>query len=201
MKNTTLFIAIGLCVTACGGGSNLTSATMDNSLSGDTLEIGAATDSEVVTNLTTGQEGAVTPAPSEVVVPEVTTDSQSLSVSNTFTFDTARTVEVDFDLDQARNQVASVSICTVFDPQGGPFDVDYDSCTVQGQMVNGIFKHSMEVTNDIESVAGVVWFESNAMPPLMQVFSVAHGSGEATAKLNKDRTAMSLNKSPRIVWR
>jgi len=201
MKNTTLFIAIGFCLTGCGGGSNLTSTPMDSSSSIDTLEIGSATDSPVGTDLTEGQEVVDTSPTIDVVLPDLTTDSQALSVSNTFAFDTARTVEVDFDLDQARNQVASVSICTVFDPQGGPFDVDYDSCTVQGQMLNGVFKHSMEVTNDIESVAGVVWFESNSMPPLMQVFSVAHDSNQSAGTFTKDRTVMSLNRSPRIVWR
>jgi len=131
-------------------------------------------------------------------LPEVATDSQSLSVSNTFSFDTSRTVDVDFDLEQARNQLASVSICTSFDPEGGAFGVDYDSCTVHGQMVDGVFNHSMEVTNDIESVAGVVWFQNSSMQPLMQVFTVPH---DDTTGSMKDRTVMSVSLVRKIVWR
>jgi len=185
--NETSPIEIGAAIDATNETSPLEiSATIDATNETSPLEIGAAIDATPEASITIDENQTTTAA-----------DSKSLSVSNSFSFATARTVDVDFDLEQARNQVASVSICTSFDPLGGAFDVDYDSCTVQGQMVNGVFHHSMEVTNDIESVAGVVWFQDNSIPPLMQVFSVAHTSSHAT----RDRTVLSIGTGPKIVWR
>ena len=100
-------------------------------------------------------------------------DSSALVVDQSFDFPTARTIDIEFDIDSAAEQAASVSICTVFDAAGDAFDVNYDSCTVQGELVAGQFFHSMEVTNDITSVAGVVWFDDAARDPMMQVFSVS----------------------------
>ena len=208
MKNTVLIIAIGIALTACGGEAELNSAQVDNGSTDETLEIGAANEPSVVTaepvettDQTTEAENTDAVATNEVVEPAVAADSESLSVSNTFSFATARTVDVDFDLEEARNHTASVSICTSFEPEGGVFGVDYDSCAVQGEMVNGVFHHSMEVTNDVESVAGVVWFQNNALPPMMQVFSVAHDTAQAAGLTAKDRTVSSSGGAQRIVWR
>jgi len=195
MKNTILVVSIGIGLSACGGESSSFDAPLANAPSSP--DIGAAIDA---TNNApdTSIIAEVTDSVVDEVLPEVATDSQSLSVSNTFSFDTSRTVDVDFDLEQARNQMASVSICTSFDPEGGAFGVDYDSCTVHGQMVDGVFNHSMEVTNDIESVAGVVWFQNSSIQPLMQVFTVSHGDTTASTK---DRSVMSVSHAPTIVWR
>jgi len=194
MKNTIFVVAVGVGLSACGGESDSVKVPVSNAPSTATLDIGAATDA----SLNTGQATVAVSTPTiDEVPPAVATDSQSLSVSSTFSFNTARTVDVDFDLEQARNQVASVSVCTSFEPEGGAFGVDYDSCTVQGRMVDGVFHHSMEVTNDIESVAGVVWFQDSAMQPLMQVFNVAHDTDLAS----KNRSSLSLSQGPKIVWR
>lgn len=195
MKNTILVVSIGIALSACGGENGSPGAPLTNTPSPP--DIGAAIDAANNASDTSTMTEATVPVIDEVL-PEVTTDSQSLSVSNTFSFDTSRTVDVDFNLEQARNQLASVSICSSFDPEGGAFGVDYDSCTVHGQMIDGVFNHAMEVTNDIESVAAVVWFQNSSMQPIMQTFTVAHDDSTGSMK---DRSVMSVSDAPKIVWR
>ena len=201
MKKTILVAATGIVLSACGGGSNVGGTTAPTGLATNTPEIGAAINASPDTSDNTVTQATDSSSPDENTtlsnIDAVVKNSQSLEVSDTFAFDTARTVDVDFDLEQARDHQASVSICTTFDPLGGPFDVDYDSCTVQGQMINGMFHHSMEVTNDIDSVAAVVWFQDNSMQPMMQIFPVEHQTTESPSK----KTVMSAASTPRIVWR
>lgn len=106
------------------------------------------------------------------VVPEPVTDTKSLKVADNFTFDTARTIDIDFDLESARGTQASVSICTSYTQDAEDFDVDYDSCAVRAPMMDGVFSHSMEVTNEFDSVVAVVWFKDSSMAPLHREFSI-----------------------------
>lgn len=104
--------------------------------------------------------------------PLAATDTKTLEVANDFAFDTARTIDIDFDLESARDTHASVSICTKYMQDGSAFDVDYDSCTVQAPMINGVFSHSMEVTNQFDSVIAVVWFKDSTISPLHREFTI-----------------------------
>ncbi len=156
--------------------------------------------------------GAALPAPSKdtvdvsVATVEVTapvapvalaTDTDTLIVPEEFSFDSARTIDVEFDLEQARGQDASVSICTKYGSDGDAFDVDYTSCAVRGPMVDGVFSHSMEITNEFDSVIAVVWFQDSAMEPLHRVFSI----NEPVAMTNT-RGIKSVSSQRRvIVWK
>jgi len=104
--------------------------------------------------------------------PDVPVDTASLEVADDFAFATSRSIDIEFDLEQARGQEASVSLCTGYQPDGDAFDVDYETCTVQGVMIDGMFSHQMEVTNEFDSVMGVVWFQDASMEPLYREFHV-----------------------------
>lgn len=135
-----------------------------NSESSDTTpEVGAALPASV----TTGTGASIEPAP--VVL---ATDTNTLTVAEDFSFDTARTIDIDFDLEQARGQDASVSICTSYAQDGDAFDVDYTSCAVRGPMVDGVFSHSMDITNEFDSVIAVVWFQDASVEPLHREFTI-----------------------------
>ena len=120
-------------------------------------------------------------------------DTQSLLVADDFAFDTARRIDIDFDLESARNTEASVSICTTYTQDDLGYDVNYDSCTVQSAMSNGVFNHSMEVTNEYTSVIAVVWFQNPTLQPIHQEFTVA-------GPVN-DRSVNSVDGRRVIVWR
>ena len=90
-----------------------------------------------------------------------------------FDFSTSRSIDVDFDLDDAREQPGDVSICTSWDPSDGALGIDYDSCLIEGELVEGRFSHSIEVTNDVNSVVAVIWFADVARDPMMQEFGVS----------------------------
>ena len=227
MKHTLVALTVGMLVSACGDStyvgttapadsaltdstltdstppdsaltdSNLTNSTPpDSTLTDSTLTNSTLTDSTLTDSKQTVP--AIAAAEADPNSETVLSDTQSLNVSSSFDFTTARTVVVDFDLDQARGENASVSICTEFNPLGDAYDVNYDSCTVRGPMDNGYFQHSMYVTNDIDAVAGVVWFLDSTREPLMQVFPVTSAT---TAQSSKDRSVLSTDSTPRIVWR
>jgi len=99
-------------------------------------------------------------------------DTASLEVDQDFSFATARTVLIEFDIESARETDADVSICTDFEPMGEVYDIDFNSCTVNGKLDEGMFSHSMEVTNDKASVIGVILFQDPQMAPIYKEFLV-----------------------------
>jgi len=118
-------------------------------------------------------------------------DTADLTVDPEFGFKTARTVDIEFDIAQARNDEASVSICTNYEPIGAEFDIDFDSCTISGELVNGAFNHSMEVTNDNDAVVAVVLFQDIELLPMYKEFTVDNNQRSKT-----DGTSRSV-----IVWK
>ncbi|MEM7259523.1 MAG: hypothetical protein AAF404_19280, partial [Pseudomonadota bacterium] len=98
-------------------------------------------------------------------------DTKSLIVSDDFAFDTAQKISVDFDLTSARGTEGAVSICTSYEQDSSGFDIDYNSCTVRGTMNDGVFSHTMEVTNEFESVVAVVWFQDSSIQPEYREFT------------------------------
>lgn len=107
----------------------------------------------------------------EAALPEVTTDSDTLEVTADFAFNTARTVTIAFDIDEARGKEASVSVCTEYTAVNA-FDIDYESCAVRSAMSDGVFNHTMELTNAYDSVIGVVWFEDQTIQPIAKEFFI-----------------------------
>lgn len=139
--------------------------------------------------------GSTVPAPATIVTGSELEvfDTKSLLVADDFAFDTAQQIDIDFDLESARNTAASVSICTSYQQDSLGYDIDYDSCTVQSDMKSGIFNHSMEVTNEYTSVIAVVWFQDSGIEPIHREFTV-RGPTDG-------RTAKSVDNKRVIVWR
>lgn len=155
--------------------------------------VGAALPAPVATDTETIDPGsAITPAPAVLA-----TDTNTLSVSEEFSFDTARTIDIDFDLEQARGQDASVSICTSYGQDGDAFDVDYSSCAVRGPMLDGVFNHSMEITNEFDSVIAVVWFQESSIEPLHRVFTI----DQPVAMAGSRGIRAASDQSRIIVWK
>lgn len=183
MKKTLLIGAIttSLAVlTGCGGDSNPTAA----------LETGAAL---AATTDAVPPQSETTDAAS-IDLTEVS-DTKSLTVAKDFSFATAQHIDIAFDLESARDTDASVSICTSYMEDASGYDIDYDSCSVRGPMVGGVFNHSMEITNEFDSVVAVVWFLDPSMQPMYQEFSID------TPLATSDRSTMSLNQRRVIVWK
>lgn len=120
----------------------------------------------------TGGTGAIQAPPGLGEAVPVATDTNKLEVKRDFAFATARTVDIEFDIEQVRNEDASVSICTDYEPDGADFDINFNSCTVNGELKMGTFNHSMEITNDKNAVIAVVLFQNQEIAPLYKVFSV-----------------------------
>ncbi len=132
-----------------------------------------------------------------VITPDTLTDTKSLVVASDFVFDTARVIDIDFDLESARGSDATVSICTRFDRSGGAFDVDYGSCAIRAPMTDGVFSHQMEITNEFDSVVAVVWFKDESIEPLHRVFGIDPPMAMAT-----DRGVRAMQDQRRvIVWK
>lgn len=115
-------------------------------------------------------------------------NSEDLKVNENFDFASSRSIDIAFDIADAANSDASVSICTDYNPGGGAFDVNYDSCTVMAGIQDGKFNHVMDVTNEFNSVVAVVWFQDASSEPLYKEFFV-------------DSTKRSKGGNPALVWR
>ena len=102
-------------------------------------------------------------------------DTDSLVVPQGSNLDTSRSINIELDIAHARDNPASVSVCTDFLPGGGAFDVDYTSCGLQGDLVNGRFNRQMLVTNEYDTVAVVVWFRNSELAPVYQEITVDSG--------------------------
>jgi len=108
-------------------------------------------------------------------IPEaVATDT--LVVDQSFSFNTSRMIDIAFDIESARNEEATVTICTEYFNNQEGFDINYDSCPVKGTLVGGVFNHSMEVTNAYDSVVAAVWFQSSQIQPIFREFTVAQSN-------------------------
>lgn len=148
MKNLMTLASLTLLLTACGGGPGTDSA--------DTTDSGSQ-----------GQ----TPDTSQTLE-----NTAELKSSADFNFDTSRAIAIDFDVAQARTSAGLMSLCTKYTETDGEYDVDYDSCTVQSPLVDGIYSGSMDVTNDISSVIGVVWFKDSDIDPVYKEFALEVGA-------------------------
>lgn len=174
MRKTITLLTVCTLLTACGSG------TTENPLIDESASATVGTDG----NETSGTEpvvGAAIPDP---------VDTDTLQVDRNFNFATARTIDIDFNLSDAADKDASVSICSEYAQAGDIYDINFDSCTVSGNLDSGVFQHSMEVTNDKDSVVAVVLFQDASMPPMFKEFFV-----DAATRSRADGT---INKV--IVW-
>lgn len=146
MKNLITISSLALLLAACGGAG--TGDTADGS----------------------GPSGE---NPGTVPTLEYTADLRS---SADFNFDTSRAIAIDFDVEQARTSPGLMSVCTQYTETDGEFDVDYGSCTVQSPLEGGVYSGTMDVTNDIDSVVGVVWFKDPDIAPIYKVFTLEVGA-------------------------
>lgn len=147
MKNLMTTAAVAMLLAACGG-----SPEDDSAGSTNTGSQGQAPDTEIL---------------------EYTAD---LRASADFNFSTSRSIAIDFDVPQARTVSGLMSLCTQYTKIAGKYDIDYDSCTVQSPLVNGAYSGKMDVTNDINSVVGVVWFKDPDFAPVYKEFSLEVGA-------------------------
>lgn len=145
MKNILGVVSMAVLLSACGGSGSQTS---DNVSGGET---------------STALLGAAFPD---------SVDTNTLVVDRDFGFKTSRTIDISFDIEDARTEDATVSICTEYKTVDDDFDINFDSCTVNGVLQSGVFEHSMEVTIDKTSVVAAVFFQNAQIAPLFSEFSV-----------------------------
>ncbi len=156
MKNLITLASLTLLLTACGGGPGV---------DGDSSSSGG---SETVVG--TGPEGQ---NPDTAPVLENTAELRS---SADFNFSSSRAIAIDFDVAAAITSPGLMSLCTKYTKTDDSFDVDYNSCTVQAPLVDGVYSGKMDVTNDINSVIGVVWFKDETVAPVYKEFSLEVGA-------------------------
>jgi len=147
MRNLITLASLTLLLTACGGGPGV--------------------DADVSDSNTENQNPIATP---EL---EYTADLKS---SVDFDFSSSRSIAIDFDVAAATSSPGHVSLCTRYNKADDSFDIDYDSCTVKAPLINGIYSGKMDVTNDINSVIGVVWFKDESISPVYKEFSLEVGA-------------------------
>jgi len=117
--------------------------------------------------------GSGTPSEPELgAAAAVPTNTQDLQVDKKFNFASSRSIDIEFDIAEAASGDASVSICTEYQAGGNAYDVNYESCTVSGDLEEGKFEHVMDVTNEFDSVVAVVWFQDPSSEPLYKEFFV-----------------------------
>ena len=151
MKNLITLASLTLLLTACGGGPGDGSSSSDSG----------------------SNSGPVAETPDTTPELENTADLRS---SADFDFSTSRAIAIDFDVVQARTSPGLMSLCTKYTELGGAYDVDYGSCTVQSPLVDGVYSGSMDVTNDVDSVIGVVWFKDPDIQPVYKEFMLEVGA-------------------------
>lgn len=168
MKKVITAVSLLVLLTGCGGGGG----------GGDS----AATDSGGTTATNTGGSDAKVTSTADIVT------------TPQFDFAASRNVDIKFDVPEARTTEGMLSVCSKYSDKGdGTFDIDYNSCTVQATLVNGVYNAKMELTNDVDSVVGVVWFADSSLAPVYKEFSIATTAGRTLG-------ASGVKQSPTIVW-
>ena len=150
------------------------STSVDFTSSSFATEVGISltvTASDAKANL----ESGVTAGGGVVPTPTLVNNTAGLISSADFDFSNSRTTVIDIDVPSASTSPGLLSLCTRYTRTGDSFDIDYDSCVVQAPLVNGLYSANMNITNDINSVVSVVWFQDESIPPVYQEFSLEGG--------------------------
>ncbi len=169
-KRILPMIMVLLTVTACGGGS-VSSSLAHKYFSGENVQAPEAANP-------TPEE--INPAPyvdvaenniSYATVPESET-SHILTTVN-FRFDTAKLVRLQVDIAKAAGTQSSLSICTDYEAIDDGYSVNYNSCSIKAQMLNGQFEHPLEIMNQYDSAVAVIWFPNQEFDPMYNELNVA----------------------------
>ncbi|RVU83758.1 hypothetical protein EOL70_15650 [Leucothrix sargassi] len=161
MKNLITMLSLTVLLAACGGGGDDTADTGTDPVAG---------------NPDTGTQ---------------LENTADLEASADFDFATSRSIAIDFDVEEARTSEGMMSVCTDYTSIDGMYDINYDSCTLQAPLEGGIYSGAMEVTNDINTVVGVVWFKDASIGPVYKEFSLEVGA----------RLAKRGSGAQTLVWR
>ena len=167
-KYTRLAVTLlPLALTACGGGGGSSEPAT-----------GAANPEPSV--YTPGAGSVTEPAGSGVSDPTPpaaqAASTAELSTTESFKFATQWELAVDFDVAAAKEKDGFLSICTDFSFDGeDAYDVNFDQCAVRASISNGLYNTSINVTNDVDAMLGVIWFSDPLSPPLYQEFAVTNG--------------------------
>lgn len=101
------------------------------------------------------------------------TGTASLKSTPEFEFNTSTDSSFEFSQTQNRSTEGGVSfgfpgagfmsICTEYSEleEDGEYDVNYDSCVLQAPVEDDSFLADIKVTNDVDSVIGVIWLKKS----------------------------------------
>lgn len=172
MKAKIIIITLPLALTlaACGGSGSgdLVRSQPDSSLpDSGSITDGSSTDVAPDPDLGAAN-GGTQPAEADATADLLTTKS--------FDFKTQWEMAVDFDIGDAKAKDGFLSICSEFEFDGeSAYDVNYDKCSIRSKISNGVFNSSVNVTNDIDGLLAVVWFNDQLDPPLYNEFELVNG--------------------------
>lgn len=119
------------------------------------------------------EEAAETENENEEVVFIPESEVWQISARAAFPFGTARMIKLSVDLPSFAGQVAKVSVCTDFVESEYGYKIDYKSCPVRGNLVNGQFEQGLALMNQYDSAIGVIWFKNKWIEPVYQKFYTA----------------------------
>lgn len=165
-------IAVPLLLAACGSGTpNGQDASTDAN-----PQLGAAN-----TANTGAEVGSLNPQPYAESVTTVDagdrepgasiTETEALVVSPQFDFPTASRAVANIDWEAARGTTMSVLLCTDYERQFDSYRVDYTSCLLEADMVDGRLSESFLLPNQYSSVLAVAWPQTadSGMPLYMEL--------------------------------
>ncbi|WML91621.1 hypothetical protein RCF98_04600 [Thiothrix lacustris] len=170
MKKIITVVSLMVLLTGCGGGGGTVAGT-------------STSDTTIASNTTAPLESNTQ-----------ATSTAAIIAAPEFDFASARTIDIQFDVPEARTTEGMLSLCTKYSSESdGTFNINYDSCLVQATLVNGLYQSQMELTNDVNSVIGVIWFADPDLAPVYKEFTLAATAGASARSAN-------ANTHPTIVW-
>ena len=98
------------------------------------------------------------------------TETANIVTSSEFNFPTSRAVALDLYVEEARGVTTDVVLCTDYSKVGDTYDVDYNSCIMQAEMLDGQLTTELDIVNQYERLLGVVWFQDEGTEPVFQEF-------------------------------
>lgn len=188
--STVVLASFVVALSGCGGGD-----------SGDTADTDATVVNEPVksTEETTGGDTSVADSgtndsnDTDNAGNTAVNSSAELVTSAEFDFAAARTIDIDFDVPEARTAEGMLSLCNEYTKSGESYDINYDSCTVQARLVNGVYNGKMALTNNVNSVIGVVWFADSSLSPVYKEFSLENTASRYAARSADSQPGITIS--------
>ena len=155
MKNATSTVLLTIALCSCGGSSS-ESPALNAALPG-------------VHQATTGNPyEESTLAYSAQQVTEQANETALLTVAPEFEFKTSKTVELSVGFPEAQGRRATALICTDYSIEQEVHKVNYDSCLLRAQLVDGQLNQKVAVLNRYSKVLAVAWFAEPGSAPLFK---------------------------------